>query len=56
MILKTALKIFLFQVLIYIGWYVFSFVIAWLGIFIIVATVIGYAAYFEKQIRNKTKQ
>lgn len=56
MILKASLKVLLFLVLIYIGWYLFSFVMAWLGIFIIVATVIGFAAYFEKQIRNKTKE
>jgi CHASE2 domain-containing sensor protein len=55
MVIKTALKILLFFGLIYLGWYLFSFVIAWLGIFVTLATVVGFAAHYEKKIRKYMK-
>ena len=53
MVIKYSLRILFILFLLYAGWYVFSFINAWLGIFMIIATIIGVLTYFEK-IFNKS--
>jgi|688.fasta_scaffold50880_7 hypothetical protein len=52
MVVKTSLKILLVGILLYGGWYVYSFIHAWAGIGIIAATFIGLAAYVEKKVKE----
>ena len=52
MVIKTSLKILLVGVLLYGGWYVYSFIHAWAGIGIIAATFIGLTAYVENQVKK----
>lgn len=53
MVIKTASKILLIGILLYVGWYVFSFIHAWIGVGIIAAVFIGFAAYVEKKLKKK---
>jgi len=52
MILKTSLKILAFLLLLYVGWHVFSFLTAWGGIGVILATLIGAGVYLENDIKD----
>lgn len=52
MVIKTASKILLVGILLYGGWYVYSFIHAWAGIGMIAATFIGLAAYVEKEVKK----
>jgi hypothetical protein len=52
MVIKTASKILLVGILLYGGWYVYSFIHAWAGIGIIAAVFIGLAAYVEKEVKK----
>jgi hypothetical protein len=52
MILKTSLKILVFLLALYIGWHVFSFLSAWGGLGVILATLIGAGVYLENDIKN----
>lgn len=55
MFLKFALKILLIGVLLYGGWYVFSFISAWGGIAIIVALLLVIGVNVEKELKNINK-
>ena len=56
MVVKPSLKILLVGILLYGGWYVYSFIHAWAGIGIIAATFIGLAAYVEKKVKEADKK
>jgi len=52
MILRTGLKILVFLLVLYVGWYVFNFLTAWGGIAVILGALIGTGVYLENDIKN----